>query len=289
VTTGDVTALHPPALDFDVSAYETRQVFATSKDGTRVPMFLIHRRGLPLNGENPALLYGYGGFNIALTPGFAIHRLLWLEHGGVYAVANLRGGDEYGEEWHQAGMLERKQNVFDDFIACAEWLIANRYTSTPKLAIDGGSNGGLLVAACLTQRPELYGAVICEVPVIDMLRFHKFTVGHFWVPEYGNAEADPEHFRFMYAYSPLHNVRASVNWPPILITSADSDDRVVPAHAKKFAATLQATQSGVPDEAPILLRVETKAGHGMGKPTSKVIDERADVYAFLFRVFGIPA
>ncbi len=276
--------LHETGIDFDISAYETTQVFYTSKDGTRVPMFLTHKRGMTLDGNNPTLLYGYGGFNISLTPSFAIHRLAWLEAGGVFALANLRGGEEYGEEWHQAGMLERKQNVFDDFIAAGEWLIDNGYTRREKLAINGGSNGGLLVAACMTQRPDLYGAVVCEVPVIDMLRYHTFTVGHFWVPEYGNAETNPEHFRFMLAYSPLHNVREGIEYPPTLITSADTDDRVVPAHAKKFAATLQADQT---DDNPILIRIETRAGHGMGKPTSKIIDERADVYAFLFRVLGM--
>lgn len=279
-----LTPWRAPELDFDTSAYETTQVFYPSKDGTRVPMFITHKRGLSLDGNNPTLLYAYGGFNISLTPNFAIHRLAWLEAGGVYAVANLRGGDEYGEEWHQAGMLERKQNVFDDFIAAAEWLIANGYTRTEKLAINGGSNGGLLVAACMTQRPDLYGAVVCEVPVIDMLRYHRFTVGHFWVPEYGNAEENAEHFRFMYAYSPLHNVRSDVEYPPTLITSADTDDRVVPAHAKKFAATLQEHYQG---DNPILIRIETKAGHGFGKPTSKVIEERSDVYAFLWRTLGI--
>ena len=276
--------LHESGIDFDASDYETTQVFYTSKDGTRVPMFLTHKRGLALDGNHPTHLYGYGGFNISLTPSFAIHRLVWLEAGGVFALANLRGGEEYGEEWHQAGMLEKKQNVFDDFIAAAEWLIDNGYTRREKLAINGGSNGGLLVAACMTQRPDLYGAVVCEVPVIDMLRYHTFTVGHFWVPEYGNAETDPEHFRFMLAYSPLHNIREGVAYPPTLITSADTDDRVVPAHAKKFAATLQAVQTG---DNPILIRIETRAGHGLGKPTSKIIDERADVYAFLFDVLGI--
>jgi prolyl oligopeptidase len=280
---GQLVALHPPALAFDVEAYETRQVFCTSRDGTRVPLFVVHRRGLELDGSHPTLLYGYGGFNVSLTPSFAVHRLAWLEAGGVFALANLRGGDEYGEEWHQAGMLERKQNVFDDFIAAAEWLIDNGYTQPRKLAINGGSNGGLLVAACMMQRPELYGAVVCEVPVIDMLRYHRFTVGHYWVPEYGNAETNPEHFRFLYAYSPLHNVRAGVDYPPLLITSADTDDRVVPAHAKKFAATLQ-ERSTSPH--PVLIRIETKAGHGFGKPTSKVIDERADVYGFLWGVLG---
>ncbi|MBA2452755.1 MAG: S9 family peptidase [Chloroflexia bacterium] len=281
---GELTTLHESTIDFDPSGYETKQIFVTSKDGTRVPMFVVHKRGLKLDGNNPALLYGYGGFNISMTPGFRIPQLVLLEAGGVFAVANLRGGNEYGEDWHQAGMLDRKQNVFDDFIAAAECLIAEGYTSTSKLAINGGSNGGLLVGACLTQRPDLYGAAICEVPVTDMLRYHRFTVGHFWVPEYGNAETDSEHFRFMHAYSPLHNVRPGTNYPPTLITSADTDDRVVPAHAKKFAATLQEAQAG---NAPILLRVEMKAGHGLGKPTSKIIDERSDVYGFLFEALGV--
>ncbi len=271
-------------LDFDASRYTTRQVFYRSKDGTRVPMFITHRKDLVLDGQNPTLLYGYGGFNISLTPSFQAWRLLWLEQGGVYAVANLRGGSEYGEEWHRAGTLERKQNVFDDFIAAAEWLIANKYTNRSKLAINGGSNGGLLVAACMTQRPDLFGAVICQVPVIDMLRYHKFTVGRYWLSDYGNAEANPEHFKFLYAYSPLHNVKKGVTYPPTLVTTADTDDRVVPAHAKKFVATLQANDSG---KNPILLRVETKAGHGGGKPTSKRIEELSDIYTFLFETFGM--
>ena len=271
-------------LDFDASRYETRQVFYHSKDGTRVPMFITHRKGLELNGNNPTLLYGYGGFNISLTPRFRVDRLLWLENGGVYAVANLRGGSEYGEEWHRAGTLERKQNVFDDFIAAAEWLIANQYTNSSRLAINGGSNGGLLVAACMTQRPELFGAVVCQVPVIDMLRYHKFTVGRFWVSDYGNAEANPEHFKFLYAYSPLHNIKSGTAYPPTLVTTADTDDRVVPAHAKKFVATLQANDAG---KNPILIRIETKAGHGGGKPTSKRIEELTDIYTFLFKTFGM--
>ena len=282
---GEVTTLRAPELDFDASLYETRQVFYPSRDGTRIPMFLTHRKGLALDGDNPTLLYGYGGFNISLTPAFTVHRLAWLEQGGLLAVANLRGGSEYGEAWHQAGILERKQNVFDDFIAGAEWLIANGYTRRERLAIQGGSNGGLLVAACETQRPDLFGAVLCQVPVADMLRYHRFTVGRYWTTDYGNAEADPEHFRFLSAYSPLHNVRPGTAYPPTLVTSADTDDRVVSAHAKKFAAALQAGQGG---EAPILLRVETKAGHGAGKPTTKQIDEQADLYAFLFLVFALP-
>lgn len=272
------------ASSFDPSNYETQQVFYPSKDGTRVPMFLTYRKGLKLDGNNPTLLYAYGGFDISLTPAFAASSLFWVESGGIYALANLRGGGEYGEEWHQAGMLEKKQNVFDDFICAAEWLIANGYTSSQRLAIEGGSNGGLLVAACMVQRPDLYGAVLCHVPVIDMLRYHKFTVGRYWVPEYGNAEANAEHFAFMYAYSPLHNVREGIAYPPTLILSADTDDRVVPAHAKKFAATLQAANGG---ENPILLRVETKAGHGFGKPTTKIIEEQSDIFAFLFLTFGM--
>lgn len=273
-----------PHLDIDREQYQTKQVFYTSRDGTRIPMFLTHKKDLVLDGNNPTLLHGYGGFNISMTPAFSPAILFWLEQGGVYAEANLRGGGEYGEEWHQAGMLEKKQNVFDDFIAAAEWLVAQKYTSSARLAINGGSNGGLLVAACLVQRPDLYGAVVCEVPVIDMLRYHKFTVGRYWTSEYGNAEIDPEHFRFLYAYSPLHNVRARVAYPATLIMAADTDDRVVPAHAKKFAATLQAATCG---EQPILLRVETRAGHGLGKPTAKVIEARGDVYAFLFKQFNM--
>ncbi len=279
-----LTLLWDVGLNFDPAGYETTQVFYPSKDGTRVPMFLTHKKGLALDGNNPTLLFGYGGFNISLTPVFAVGPLLWIEHGGVFARANLRGGGEYGEEWHHAGMLEKKQNVFDDFIAAAEWLIANKYTRTSRLAINGGSNGGLLVAACMLQRPDLYGAVVCAVPVIDMLRYHKFTVGRYWIPEYGNAEADPEHFKFLYAYSPLHNVKEGVAYPPTLILSADTDDRVVPAHAKKFGATLQAASGG---DNPILLRIETKAGHGFGKPTTKIIEEQADMYAFLFDIFGV--
>ena len=283
-TDNTLRLLHGAHLDFDASAYETEQVFYSSKDGTRIPMFLTHRKGLRLDGNNPTMLYGYGGFGVSLTPDFDIPTLIWLEHGGVYAVANLRGGGEYGEEWHQAGTLERKQNVFDDFIAAAEWLINNNYTNPGCLAIEGGSNGGLLVATCLVQRPDLFGAVLCHVPVIDMLRYHKFSVGRYWVSDYGNAEANPDHFRFMYAYSPLHNVRPGVAYPPTLILAADTDDRVVPAHAKKFAATLQAAKAG---ENPILLRIETKAGHGIGKPTTKLIEEQSDALAFLFDRFGI--
>ncbi|UCG49337.1 MAG: S9 family peptidase [Phycisphaerales bacterium] len=269
---------------FEPSKYETNQVFVDSKDGTRVPMFITHRRDLQLTGGNPTLLSGYGGFNISIRPSFSVSAVNWLEMGGVFAVANLRGGAEYGQEWHQAGMLDKKQNVFDDFIAAAEWLIKNRYTRAKKLAIRGGSNGGLLVAACMLQRPDLYGAVVCQVPVTDMLRYHKFTVGRYWIPEYGSAEASPDQFEYLYAYSPLHNIRRGAEYPPILVTSADTDDRVVPAHAKKFVATLQAEAAG---KNPILLRVDTKAGHGGGKPTSKIIEEQADIYAFLARALSI--
>lgn len=275
----ELSLWHQPQVAFDPSAYETTQVFYESKDGTRVPMFLTHKKDLPRDGDNPTLLYGYGGFNISLPPAFAPTRLAWLEQGGVYAQANLRGGTEYGEAWHQAGMLDRKQNVFDDFIAAAEWLIANGYTRPGRLAIEGRSNGGLLVAACLLQRPDLYGAVHCGVPVIDMLRYHKFTAGRYWTGEYGNAEENPAHFQFMMAYSPLHNVHPGTSYPPTLITTAETDDRVVPMHAEKFAATLQAADTG---SHPLLLRVETKAGHGLGKPTGKLIEEAADVYSFLW-------
>ncbi len=283
--TGDkLSVFRAPKIDFNLSGYESKQVFYSSKDGTRVPMFIVHKKGLKLNGNNPVLLYGYGGFNIGITPYFSISRLVFLENGGVFAVANLRGGNEYGEEWHQAGMLGKKQNVFDDFISAAEWLIQNKYTNSKKLAILGGSNGGLLVAACMVQRPELFGAVICENALTDMLRYHKFTVGRYWVSEYGNAEENPEQFKFLYAYSPYHHVKKEVVYPPTLITTADTDDRVVPAHAKKFAAALQAATAG---DNPILIRVETKAGHGVGKPTSKVIEEVSDIYAFLFKILGM--
>jgi prolyl oligopeptidase len=280
----ELSPLYQPAVDVEPEEYETKQIFYESADGTPVPMFITHRKGMELDGDNPTVLYGYGGFAINMLPLFSPSWLIWLEMGGVVAVPNLRGGNEYGEEWHQAGMLEKKQNVFDDFIAAAEWLIAHGYTSREQLAIMGGSNGGLLVAACMVQRPELFGAVICRVPVADMLRYHRFTAGRYWIPEYGNAEEDAGHFRFLYAYSPLHNVRPGTAYPPTLIATADTDDRVVPMHAKKLAATLQAADAG---ENPILLRIETKAGHGLGKPTSKVIDELADIYGFLAGTVGL--
>lgn len=273
-----------PDIDFNPAQFEAHQVFYTSRDGTRVPMFIVHKKGISLDGSNPALLTGYGGFRISLTPFFSLSNLVWMEQGGVFAVANLRGGGEYGEIWHQEGMLGRKQNVFDDFIAAGEWLIENDYTCSERLAISGGSNGGLLVAACLVQRPELFGAVLCSVPVIDMLRYHRFSIGRYWEHEYGNAEKEPEHFRFLYAYSPLHNITNDVAYPPTLIATADTDDRVVPAHGKKFAAALQEAHRG---SNPLLLRVETKAGHGIGKPTTKIIEEISDRYAFLFRIFNL--
>ncbi|HEY3129337.1 MAG TPA: prolyl oligopeptidase family serine peptidase [Acidobacteriota bacterium] len=262
----------------DSSAYETEQVWYPSKDGTKVSMFLVHKKGLKLDGERPAVLYGYGGFNISLTPAYNPALFLWLEKEGIFAEANLRGGGEYGEQWHKAGMLEKKQNVFDDFISAAEWLIGSRYTRVERLAIRGGSNGGLLVGACMLQRADLFGAVVCQVPVADMLRYHLFTVGRFWIPEYGSAD-NPEQFPFLYQYSPYHNVKDGVSYPPTLITTADTDDRVAPGMAKKFAARLQEATAG---SKPILIRVETKAGHGLGKPISKLIDEAADIYTFLF-------
>jgi len=281
--TGATSVFKAPAIDFDPSGYETRQVFYTSKDGTRVPMFLTHRRGLKLDGSNPTYLYGYGGFNISLTPNFSVSVLAWLERGGVSAVPNLRGGGEYGEEWHQAGMHEKKQNVFDDFIAAAEYLIAEGYTSPARLGIGGGSNGGLLVGAAMVQRPDLFGAVLPAVGVMDMLRFHKFTIGWAWVTEYGSADS-VQQFPYLYKYSPLHNIKPGTRYPATLVTTADHDDRVVPGHSFKFTATLQAAQTG-PN--PVLIQIETKAGHGAGKPTRKIIEEQADRWAFLVKNLGM--
>lgn len=283
MVTGKSTIFRQPKVDFNSSEYETKQVFYPSKDGTKVPMFITHKKGLMLDGNNPTYLYAYGGFNISLTPAFSVSNLVWMEMGGVYAQPNLRGGGEYGEDWHQGGMKLKKQNVFDDFIAAAEWLIANKYTSTPKLAIGGGSNGGLLVGAALTQRPDLFGATLPAVGVMDMLRFQKFTVGWAWVSDYGSSE-NADEFKALYAYSPLQNVKPGRAYPPTLITTADHDDRVWPGHSFKFAATLQDAQAG---PAPILIRVETKAGHGAGKPTSKIIEEAADRWAFLVRTLNM--
>jgi len=276
---GKSATFRQPKVDFDAPQYETKQVFYKSKDGTKVPMFLTYKKGIKLDGQNPTLLYAYGGFDISLTPNFTVPTIVWLEMGGIYAQPNLRGGGEYGEDWHLAGTKAHKQNVFDDFIAAAEWLIANKYTSTPKLAIRGGSNGGLLVGACLTQRPDLFGATLPLVGVMDMLRFQKFTIGWAWTSDYGSSD-NADDFKALYAYSPLHNLKPGTKYPPTLIATADHDDRVVPGHSFKFAATMQADQAG---PAPVLIRVETKAGHGAGKPISKMIDETADEWSFVAR------
>jgi len=275
--TGKSSIFKQPKVDFDATKYETKQVFYDSKDGTRIPMFLTYKKGLKLDGQNPTLLYAYGGFDISLTPGFSIPTVVWLEMGGIYAQPNLRGGGEYGEDWHLAGTKAKKQNVFDDFIAAAEWLIANKYTSTPKLAIRGGSNGGLLIGAMLTQRPDLFGATLPLVGVMDMLRFQKFTIGWAWTSDYGSSD-NADDFKALYAYSPLHNLKPGTKYPPTLIATADHDDRVVPGHSFKFAATMQADQAGT---APVLIRIETKAGHGAGKPISKIIDQTADEWSFV--------
>ncbi|MBD2075751.1 S9 family peptidase [Phormidium sp. FACHB-592] len=272
-----------PNVDFNPDDYETKQVFYSSKDGTQIPMFIVHKKGLVLDGTNPTFLYGYGGFGVSLTPSFSVSTLVWLEMGGILAEPSLRGGGEYGEDWHQAGTKLKKQNVFDDFIAAAEWLIDHKYTSPQKLAIAGGSNGGLLVGACMTQRPELFGAALPAVGVMDMLRFHKFTIGWAWISEYGTPE-NADEFKALYAYSPLHNLKAGTAYPATLITTADHDDRVVPAHSFKFAAALQAAHKG---DAPVMIRIETKAGHGAGKPTAKIIEESADKWAFLVKVLAI--
>ena len=281
--TGKSAIFKQPKVDFDATKYETKQVFYNSKDGTRIPMFLTYKKGLKLDGQNPTLLYAYGGFDISLTPGFSIPTVVWLEMGGIYAQPNLRGGGEYGEQWHLAGTKAKKQNVFDDFIGAAEWLIANKYTSTPKLAIRGGSNGGLLVGACLTQRPDLFGATLPLVGVMDMLRFQKFTIGWAWTSDYGSSE-NADDFKALYAYSPLHNLKSGTKYPPTMIATADHDDRVVPGHSFKFAATMQADQAGT---APVLIRIETKAGHGAGKPISKVIDQTADEWSFVAYNLGM--
>ena len=283
ITTGESTDFKRPEVDFDPEKFTVKQVFYHSKDGTRVPMFIAHKKGLKLNGQNPTYLYGYGGFNISLSPYFSVSNLVWMELGGVYAMANIRGGGEYGKDWHDAGRLKNKQNCFDDFIAAGEWLIANGYTSSKRLAIGGGSNGGTLVGACITQRPDLFGAAIPEVGVLDMLRFHKFTIGWAWTSDYGSPD-DPEMFEVLRAYSPLHNVKPGTAYPATMIMTADHDDRVVPSHSFKFAATLQKAHVG---EAPVLIRVETRAGHGGGKPTAKIIEEVADQWVFLLGVMDV--
>jgi prolyl oligopeptidase len=277
VSTGEVTVFRKPDVDFDSDDYVVKQVFFESKDGTRVPMFISHRKDIEIDGNTPTMLYGYGGFNISLTPGFSITRLAWMEMGGIYAVANMRGGGEYGEEWHKAGTRLQKQNVFDDFIAAAEYLIEEGYTNPSRLSIFGGSNGGLLVGAVTNQRPELFGAAVPAVGVMDMLRFHEFTAGRFWVDDYGSSE-DPEEFEALYAYSPYHNAKPGTEYPAILVTTADTDDRVVPGHSFKYAAAMQQAQAG---DAPVLIRIETRAGHGSGKPTDMIIQDYADRWAFL--------
>jgi prolyl oligopeptidase len=277
--TGKSKLFRESKVKFNPDDYEVKQVFYPSKDGTKIPMFIVARKGIKLDGTNPTILYGYGGFNISLTPGFSVGIVSWLELGGVYAVANLRGGGEYGKDWHKSGTKERKQNVFDDFIAGAEFLIKEKYTSSKKLAIRGGSNGGLLVGACMTQRPDLFGACIPEVGVMDMLRFQKFTAGRFWVDDYGSAEVKEE-FPALYKYSPYHNLKPGTSYPPTLVVTADTDDRVVPGHSFKFAARLQECHTG---DAPVLARIETRAGHGAGKPTAKMIEELADIWGFLVK------
>lgn len=270
---------YSPEVDFDAEAYETRQVFYTSKDGTEVPMFIVHKKGLELDGSNPTLLYGYGGFNSSMTPSFSTVRAVWLEQGGVFALANIRGGGEYGEEWHKAGTVLQKQNVFDDFIAAAEYLIHENYTSSKRLAVYGASNGGLLIGAVVNQRPELFAAAIPMVGVMDMLRFHKFTIGHFWTVDYGSSD-NADEFKYLLDYSPLHNISSEKEYPAVLVTTGDHDDRVVPAHSFKYAATLQEHYSG---KNPVMIRINTDAGHGAGKPTDMVIQEYTDIWAFIYQ------
>ena len=273
-----------PKVNFDLNGFESKQVFFTSKDGTRVPMFITYKKGMKLNGNNPVYLYGYGGFNIGMYPGFSATRMPFLENGGIYAVVNLRGGNEYGEQWHVAGTKMQKQNVFDDFISAAEYLIANKYTNKGKIAIVGGSNGGLLVGACMTQRPDLFRVAIPQVGVMDMLRYHKFTIGWNWAPDYGTSADSKEMFEYLKGYSPLHNLKPGVEYPATLVTTADHDDRVVPAHSCKFAAMLQHCHKG---DRPVLIRIDSKAGHGGGKPMSKVLEEQADIYAFIMHNLGM--
>jgi len=285
VETGRSMLFRQPDLKFNPDDYEIKQEFYTSKDQTRVPMFIVHKKGIRMDGKNPVFLYAYGGFNISMTPSFSASRILFLENGGVFALPNLRGGGEYGEEWHRAGMLEKKQNVFDDFIAAAEYLIREKYTSPEKLAINGGSNGGLLVGAVMTQRPDLFRVALPAVGVLDMLRYQKFTIGWGWAVEYGSSDNEKD-FEYLYKYSPLHNIRRGVSYPATFITTADHDDRVVPAHSFKFAATLQ-EMNKEPGNNPVLIRIESNAGHGAGKPLSKSIDEATDMWSFVFYQFGM--
>jgi prolyl oligopeptidase len=283
VPSGESKVFYETKMTFNPTDFVERQVAYKSKDGTEVTMFIVHKKGLEQNGQNPTYLYGYGGFNVNMTPGFSASRIMLLENGGVFAMPNLRGGGEYGEEWHQAGMLLNKQNVFDDFIAAAEYLIAEKYTSVEKLGIAGGSNGGLLVGACMTQRPELFAVALPAVGVLDMLRYHLFTVGKGWIPEYGCADSTEADFKNLLSYSPLHNLKEGVSYPATMITTGDHDDRVVPAHSFKFAAQLQKYHAG---DAPVIIRIETEAGHGAGKPTSKIIEEQADIWSFFFKNTG---
>jgi prolyl oligopeptidase len=280
---GTSEVFRAPEISFDPSPYEVNQVFYPSKDGTKVPMFLVHWKDVVKDGTNPAYIYAYGGFSISETPFFSVATAVWLEMGGIYALANLRGGGEYGERWHRDGILEKKQNGIDDFIAAGEYLIAEGYTSPSRLSIEGGSNGGLMTGACLTQRPDLFAGVIVDVGVLDMLRYHLWTIGWSWAPDFGRSD-DPEQFGFLRAYSPLHNLKAGTRYPATLILTSDHDDRVVPSHSFKFAAALQEAQGG---DAPVLIRIETKAGHGAGKPTNKRILEQADIWAFLAKALGM--
>lgn len=283
IKTGVSSLYKKSEVKFNPDDYEVKQVFAPSKDGTKVPVFITYKKGLKLNGQNPVLMYGYGGFNIPETPGFSISTVFFMEQGGVYAQVCMRGGSEYGEEWHKAGKFEKKQNVFDDFIGAAEWLINNKYTNSGKLAIQGGSNGGLLIGACMTQRPDLFKVAIPQVGVMDMLRYHKFTIGYAWATEYGSSDSASQ-FKYLYKYSPLHNLKKGVKYPATLVTTADHDDRVVPAHSFKFAATLQEDNAG---DNPTLIRIETKAGHGGGMPTSKRIELSTDIWSFVMYNLGM--
>ena len=284
LATGATELYWKPAIAFDANNYESKQVFYNSKDGTKVPMMITYKKGIKLNGKNPTLLYGYGGFNVSLMPTFSVANAVWMELGGVYAVPNLRGGGEYGKQWHDAGTKMQKQNVFDDFIAAAEYLINQKYTSPEYLAIKGGSNGGLLIGATMLQRPELFKVALPAVGVLDMLRYHTFTAGAGWAYDYGTADDSKEMFEYLKGYSPLHNVKKGVSYPATLITTGDHDDRVVPAHSFKFAAELQAKQTG---NNPILIRIETNAGHGAGTPVSKTIEQNADLQAFTLWNMGV--
>ncbi len=283
VSTGKSVLYESSKIKFDGTQYEVKQVFFTSKDGTKIPMFITHKKGLKMDGKNPTILYGYGGFNVSLTPSFNNALVVWLENGGIYCMVNLRGGGEYGKKWHEAGTKLNKQNVFDDFIAAAEYLIKEKYTSPAKLAARGGSNGGLLVGAVINQRPDLFGAAIPAVGVMDMLRFQKFTIGWNWVSDYGSSD-NKEEFEYIYKYSPLHNIKENIKYPAVMVTTADHDDRVVPAHSFKYIAELQSKYKG---PSPVIIRIETMAGHSAGKPTSKIIDEYADVWSFLFYTLGV--